>query len=151
MKTLVLGLGNPILTDDRVGLAVAEEVRKRLNGRPDVVVEEAPVGGFRLLGLVDGYDRIIAVDAIYTGTYEPGTARMLRLSELKGCNRLDHSHGLDLVGALEVGRGLGMNLPADVQVIGIEVADPFTFGEEMTPTVAAAVPVAAHMVMEALS
>ena len=38
MKTLVLGLGNPLLTDDGVGLRVARALRIRLVGRPDVVV-----------------------------------------------------------------------------------------------------------------
>ena len=39
MKTLVLGLGNPILSDDGVGLYIAEELKYRLHGQ-DVKVEE---------------------------------------------------------------------------------------------------------------
>ena len=48
-KTLVLGLGNPLLTDDSVGLRVARELRSLLSGRPDVVVEEDYWGGLRLM------------------------------------------------------------------------------------------------------
>ena len=52
MKTLVLGLGNPILTDDGVGVKVADAVRKALSPDTSIDVSEASVGG---LG-VDGAD-----------------------------------------------------------------------------------------------
>ena len=40
MRTLVLGLGNPLLTDDAVGLLVARALRSRLGNRSDVEVDE---------------------------------------------------------------------------------------------------------------
>ena len=40
MKTLVIGLGNPILGDDGVGWVVAEEVRKHFPAGPPVDVED---------------------------------------------------------------------------------------------------------------
>ena len=36
MRTLVLGLGNPLLGDDAVGLRVAVLVRERLDGAPEI-------------------------------------------------------------------------------------------------------------------
>ena len=35
MKTLILGVGNPILTDDSVGICVANEIKKHI---PDFVI-----------------------------------------------------------------------------------------------------------------
>jgi hydrogenase maturation protease len=49
LRTLVLGLGNPLLGDDAVGLRVAALVRERLNGAPGVDVEEEEAGGLRLM------------------------------------------------------------------------------------------------------
>jgi len=65
MKTLILGLGNPILSDDSIGLRVAKELETRLN-RPDVTVMEASVAGLDFLELLVGYDQAIIVDAIQT-------------------------------------------------------------------------------------
>ena len=70
MKTLVVGLGNPILTDDGVGVKVAYAVEHALQsgaqGEPaadEITVTEACVGGLRLMELMVGYGRAIIVDA----------------------------------------------------------------------------------------
>ena len=64
MKSLVIGLGNPLVTDDSVGLRVAAELRDRLAGRADVEVTEDYWGGLRLMEQMVGYDRAIVIDAI---------------------------------------------------------------------------------------
>ena len=74
MRTLVLGLGNPLLGDDAVGLKVAALVRERLDGAPGVDVLEEEAGGLRLMERMTGYDRAVLVDAAVTGG-TPGTIR----------------------------------------------------------------------------
>ena len=66
MKTLIVGLGNPILTDDGVGVKVAYAVEEALspNIPENLTVTEASVGGLRLMELMVGYDRVILIDAI---------------------------------------------------------------------------------------
>ncbi|GAH17016.1 unnamed protein product [marine sediment metagenome] len=63
MKTLILGLGNPILSDDGVGFCVAGELRGRLS-QQEVTVMETSMTGLSLLDLLAGYDRAIIIDAI---------------------------------------------------------------------------------------
>ena len=65
MKTLVLGLGNPILSDDGVGLRVARAVESQLS-QQEITVMETSMGGLSLLDLLTGYDRAIIIDAIQT-------------------------------------------------------------------------------------
>ena len=82
MKTLVLGLGNPILSDDGVGLRVARELENRLD-QQEVTVVETSMAGLDLLDLLAGYDRAIIVDAIQTvggkvGPDLPACSRSLR-------------------------------------------------------------------------
>ncbi|MEI6724985.1 MAG: hydrogenase maturation protease, partial [Actinomycetes bacterium] len=61
--TLVLGMGNPILSDDGVGLLVAERLRG--TSLPHgVEVLQSEVGGLRLLELVRGFTRVIIIDAL---------------------------------------------------------------------------------------
>lgn len=65
MKTLILGLGNPILSDDGVGLGVAEELEGRLD-QQEVTVVETSMAGLSLRDLLIAYDRVIIIDAIQT-------------------------------------------------------------------------------------
>lgn len=147
MKTLILGLGNPILRDDGVGVHVARALQKLLAGRDDVVVDEASVGGLRLLDVLAGYDRAILVDAIQTRGGKPGDVYRLPGEQFQGCLHVSSSHDVDLGTALAAGERLGMSLPQEIRIVAIEVENVLDFGEEMTPGVAAAVPRAVETVL----
>jgi hydrogenase maturation protease len=54
-RTLILGLGNPILTDDGVGVLVAEQVRARLPEDTHIDITEVSVGGLTLMETMIGY------------------------------------------------------------------------------------------------
>jgi hydrogenase maturation protease len=149
VKTLVLGLGNSILTDDAVAFAVVEGVRERID-REDVTVSQASVGGLGLLELVVGYDRVIILDAIQTGLAEPGDIHRLAPEEFRGSLRAASSHDVSLTTALELGRRLRKDVPKEIVIIAVEAADVDTFGEELTPAVAAAVPQAVELVLQEL-
>lgn len=149
MKTLVLGLGNSILTDDAVAFAIVEGVRERID-REDVTVSQASVGGLGLLDLVVGYDRVIILDAIQTGLADPGHLHRLTPDEFRGSVRAASSHDVSLTSALELGRQLRKDIPREIVIIAVEAADVETFGEELTPAVAAAVPQAVELVLQEL-
>ena len=63
MKTLVLGLGNTILSDDGVGIHIASEIKKKCN---NIDVLEASAAGFRVVDEIIGYDKLILIDSIKT-------------------------------------------------------------------------------------
>ena len=149
-KTLVIGLGNPLISDDSVGLRVAAELRVLLADRPQVVVEEDAWGGLRLMERMIGYDRAIVVDAIQTGA-PPGTLHRLTVDAMP-TQKSASAHDVNLPTALAFGRQAGAHLPADDQVrlVGIEGADLLTFSEECTPLVAAAIPGAVQEVLQIL-
>ena len=150
-KTLVLGMGNPILRDDGVGILVAQAAAARCP-RDDVVFVEASVGGMRLLNVLAGYERVIMVDAIKTPDGTPGELYRLYPSDLPASLHANSTHDLSLPGALALGRSLGLALPKDesLVIIGIEVEDVLTFGEECTPAVVEAIPRAVEAVLAEL-
>ena len=150
MKTLVLGLGNPILTDDGVGIRVARFLESGLGGAPGLDVAEASVGGLRLMQVVAGYDRVILVDAIQTAQGQPGEIYLLTLDAFCTTLHSGCSHDMDLFTALELGRRLGMDMPEDVHIVAIEAADVLSFGESCTPQVEAAIIPAAQEVLRLL-
>lgn len=150
MKTLIIGLGNPIVRDDSVGLRVAAQLRPRLAQRSDVDIVEDYWGGLKLMERMVGYDRAIVVDAIQTGS-PPGTLHRLSCRDIP-TQRSASAHDVNLPTALELGRRAGQHLPPDEQIvlIGIEVEDIIHFGETCTPAVEAAIPRAVAEILRAL-
>jgi hydrogenase maturation protease len=148
---LVLGLGNPILCDDGIGIHVVRAAAERCRCN-DVAFAEASVGGVRLLEVIAGYERVIIVDAMQTPDGNPGDIHRLHLGDLHASLHSGSTHDLTLAGALALGRGLDMVLPADedIVIIAIEAEDVLTFGEACTPAVAAAIPRAVEAVLAEL-
>lgn len=150
MKTLILGLGNPLVRDDSVGLRVVWEVKRLVADRPDVEVDEDYWGGLRLMERMVGYQRAIVVDAIVTGA-APGTIHRLTPHGI-ATQKSASSHDVNLPTALKFGRQAGLALPADedIMLVGIEAEDILTFGDDCTPAVQAAIPLAVRDVLAAL-
>lgn len=149
MKTLVLGMGNPILSDDSAGLRVVREVERRLE--PGVAtVAETNVAGLGLLDELNGYDRAVIVDAMQKG--EGPAGRILRLdpNRLEAARHVSSPHDVDFATALEIGRRLGMSMPGTITIFGIEIGDATTFSEECTPLVEQAIPLCAELVLREL-
>jgi hydrogenase maturation protease len=139
-STLVLGMGNPILSDDGVGLLVADRLRE--SSLPDSVeVVQSEVGGLRLLELVRGFTRVIIIDALRSPAESgrhPGEVYRYEAKDFKGGHRYGSAHSIGLDTALEIGHKLGYDMPEEVTVFAIEAEDVETFGEELSPPVAAA-------------
>jgi hydrogenase maturation protease len=150
MKTLVLGLGNPLITDDSVGLRVVEALRPLLADRADLEVSEDHWGGLRLMERMIGFDRAIVVDAIQTGA-PPGTIHQLTPDGIP-TQRSASAHDVNLSTALELGRRAEAHLPknSDIYLVGIEAQDILTFGEQCTPAVKAAIAPAVESVLKLL-
>jgi hydrogenase maturation protease len=152
MKTLVLGLGNPILTDDGVGIHVVRAAASRRSPSNSVAFAEASVGGLRLLDLLAGYERVIMVDAIQTRGRQPGDIYRIGPCDLQASLHSGSTHDLSLPGALDLGRRLGMKLPGDkdLMILAVEVEDVLTFGETCTPAVTRAIPHAVEIMLAEL-
>jgi hydrogenase maturation protease len=140
-RTAVLGLGNPILGDDAAGLAVAADLERRLARQPlpGVEVLTSARGGFELIDLLAGFDRVILVDSLTVPDAEPGRIRRLDLADVSGSARLVCGHEISVATAFELAARLAIPMPRAVSIHAIEVADATTFGETLTPPVAAAV------------
>jgi len=145
-KTLVVGLGNPILTDDGVGVKVAYEVEKALgpNIPENLTITEASVGGLRLMELLVGYDQVILIDALLTQNGNPpGTIHHMTLDDLRNISPTQHSasaHDTSLVTALDAGLEIGLHLPTAFSIYAVDVENILDFSNEPTPAVAAAIP-----------
>jgi hydrogenase maturation protease len=137
MKTLILGFGNPILTDDGVGIRIAQELEQEF---PDLTVVATSEAGLSLLEEVTGYDRLIIIDSIRTGKGKPGELYQLGLEDLKPASDFSSSHGLDIATAFKLGEKMGYPMPEQLSIYAVEVKDNTTFGENCTQEVAQSIP-----------
>jgi len=142
-RTLVAGIGNIFLGDDGFGC----EVARRLAGSPlpqGVSVVDYGIRGMHLTyDLLDGWDRLVLVDAL-PGRGDPGRLEILEIRpEHLRAGEVD-AHGMDPAAVLSALAPLGGTLPPTV-LVGVQAAD---VAEQMglTPLVAAAVPGAVEAV-----
>lgn len=151
MKTLVVGLGNPILGDDGVGWKVAEEVKSQLPAGAPVDVDFLSLGGISLMEHLVGYDNAILIDA-FKSDETMGSVLILRLEDMPNYSAFHTTsvHDTSLQNALEIGNQLGAKLPKHIMVVGITTEQIFEFSDELTPEVHAAVPIAARATLNLL-
>jgi len=161
VKTLIIGLGNPILGDDGVGWVVANQVSTILTNRQQLIanrqeieVDCASLGGLSLMERLAGSERAVLVDAIFTGKKPVGSVSQFVLGDLPDLSS-GHSasaHDTSLRNALNLGRGMDMLLPGDenVVIVAIEAENVYDFSETLSPAVASAVPQAVKAVLDLL-
>jgi len=139
MKTSVLGLGNPILGDDSVGMGVAGEIKKQIEDE-NVDIKEASVGGLGILDLIQGYDKVIIIDSIQTKDGRPGQLYKLEPSDFKETIHLSSPHDVNFATAIALGRKLKMKMPEVIDIYAVGIKGDITFTEECTPDVSRAIP-----------
>jgi hydrogenase maturation protease len=149
MKTIIIGLGNPILGDDGVGWKVAEEIKQRLPADSCVDLECLSVGGISLMERLIGYDRAIIVDSFIADAEDVGSILIHKLDELPNYSafHITSVHDTSLQNAIQLGKEMGAYLPEEVIVIGIAIQRIHDFGENISPQVAETVPQAAHITL----
>lgn len=139
VRVLVLGVGNPILSDDGVGIHVARELKKK--GLPGVDVEELAASGLELLDVVRGYDKVIIIDAIQTSQGKPGELFVLEEKDFERSIHGSSPHGINIATALALGRQLvPSEMPKEVVFFAVEAEDLVNVSEMLTPKVAMALP-----------
>ncbi len=150
MKTLVLGMGNPLLTDDAIGVRLARAIGPQVRDLPGVdVVEECPAWGLDLLDVVRGYDRVIVLDAIAVADAVPGRWHHVDAEVLADTVHLANVHDVNFATAIALGRRVGLPLPerGNIHVFGVETEDCMTFSDRMTPALERALPECAAAIL----
>lgn len=120
-ETLVIGLGNPIMGDDGLGLAALERLEREWRLPPAVRLVDGGTWGMRLLPLIEQAEAVLLLDAIDAGR-APGSLIVLARDEVPRV--LGHklsSHQVDLAEVLAVGELRG-TIPARLAALGIQPA-----------------------------
>lgn len=145
----MIGLGSPFLSDDSIGPRVIRGLmEQQLQG---VRLTEAHAGGMLLLEELQGARRAVIVDALIDPDRQPGELLVSGLNT--ATSNISCSHDCTLAEAIALGRGMGLKLPkdGDIVVVAIVAKDTTTFSEDLTPEVAAVIPQACTLVRELIA
>lgn len=146
ITTLVLGIGNNLLTDEGVGIHVVAHLAALHPCEPGLTYVDGGTLSFTLAEPIAVHDNLIVVDAARLGE-RPGTVRCLEgtaMDRYLTGNR--HSvHEVGLTDLLDIAR-LSDTFPARRALIGIEPATT-EWGEAPSALVAPAVSEAADLVL----
>jgi len=117
---LVLGLGNPVMADDGVGLAALERLRAGFLLSREVELADGGTWGMRLLPMLQDYSRVLFLDAIQAGK-PPGTLIRLDGEAIPrglGLGKLS-PHQVDLQDVLAAATLLG-RVPREMVALGLQ-------------------------------
>ncbi len=135
-EIVVLGLGNPLMSDEGIGGFIIEVFVSQTDKYEDVDFVDAGTGGINLLHLIANRRKAILVDCAYMGQ-EPGTIKKFVPEQVKSVKQLAHLslHEADVLKIIEMAKELGL-CPQEIIIFGIEPAtvEP---NQELSETIAA--------------
>jgi hydrogenase maturation protease len=134
-KTLVMGVGNPILKDDGVGIHAVRELKKTVTG---VDFLEESLSGLELIEQFRGYERVVIIDAVKTQGGVPGEVYHLSPEDMPTLHGLS-PHDADFRSAIEYGKKFMGVMPL-IEIYGIEVENVTEYGETLTAEVEKSLP-----------
>ena len=135
LSTVLLGLGNVLMKDERLGVHVVNTIRERYDCPPELEIVDGGTLGLDLLPLFEQFDRMVIVDAVNFGR-EPGYIGVLEDDQIPAVLFSKLSvHQIGLADLISVAKLKGV-MPAKVCLIGMQPSpDDFTLGVEMSDIV----------------
>jgi len=142
LKTAILGFGNPVRSDDAIGVYVVNELQKHLQHREDISVFDMGTSAFEILFKLKGHQRIIIVDGVINSGEPDGTLFCLPASEINAHIQEDPMlflHGMKWDQALSYAKKMmGKEFPEKkIQVYLIAISE-IKINMELSDTVKAA-------------
>jgi hydrogenase maturation protease len=146
-EVLILGIGNVLMGDEGIGVHVVRELMNR--PRPEgVACLDGGTGSFNLLEPMQHARKVILIDATIDGA-PAGTVRRLRPRFSKDYPRTLTAHDIGLKDLLDAFYLLGN--PPEVILFAVSIASLQEVGTELSPELAAVVPLVVQMVVEEMN
>jgi hydrogenase maturation protease len=117
---VVLGLGNPLMGDEGIGVYLVERLAKSAAEYPDVDFVDAGTGGLTVLHQIEGRRKAVFIDCAFMDQ-EPGAIRRFAPDEVRTRKVLTRQslHEADLMQILAMAAQLGQ-APKQVVLFGIQ-------------------------------
>jgi hydrogenase maturation protease len=117
---VVLGLGNPLMADEGIGVHLVERLLESADRYPAVDFIDAGTGGLPILYQIEGRRKAIVIDCAFMDE-PPGTIRRFTPDEVESRKVLAHQslHEADLMKIIAIARDLGQ-APEEIVIFGIQ-------------------------------
>ncbi|MHA1303657.1 MAG: hydrogenase maturation protease [Candidatus Heimdallarchaeaceae archaeon] len=135
MKTAIIGLGNPIVGDDAIGIRVLEYIKDKYTLPSSIeIMVDVSLSGIGLVELFRGFDKIIIIDSMQSGQFEPGTVMRLNPEQFLSALHVSDYHNMDFFTAYKFGQEIFEDLPdnENIVIIGIEIKFVQEFSDQLT-------------------
>ena len=132
-RVIVLGIGNPLVEDEGVGVRVAETLMAGYRFPEDVEVMDAGTMGMGMLGIFKEYAHVVVVDAVDETGEPAGTIVRMSPEEIAPSQVLHSLHDVKLADVLQAAALMGAE--PHVEFVGVQVASMREMVLEMTPDV----------------
>jgi hydrogenase maturation protease len=146
-KIVILGVGNLLLSDEGVGVHVANELIK-MDLPPGVSVVEGGTDGFRLLNVITEADRLIVIDSVKGGA-EPGSIYRFNINEVRNCppGFMTSVHQIGILEVINLSELVGKK--PHTTVIGVEPKS-LAMSLELSPEIKAKIPRIIELILDEL-
>jgi hydrogenase maturation protease len=143
---LIIGLGNILLKDEGVGVRCIEYLRSRNLGNSIKLVDGATLG-FDLLEEINGFEKVVIVDAVDMGK-EPSHVASFDAEQLLSipCSEKFSLHEIDLIDVIQVGKKIGYNFD-NVRIVGIQPKE-VSRGDSLSEVIEEKMPVLVERVLK---
>jgi hydrogenase maturation protease len=133
-----VGIGNPIMGDDGVGIEVLRRLKENTSPRADLDFKELSVGGIRLVEEILDYKAVFIIDSIESATRE-GDINEFSPEQFNNTFHESAPHDVNFITALELYKKLERHrIPEEIRIFTINIKTEFVFKETLSPTIEAA-------------
>ncbi|MBN1598540.1 MAG: hydrogenase maturation protease [Bacteroidales bacterium] len=132
--TLILGIGNDILSDDGIGIRLVNDLKVQLD-EDTLQFDTLNVGGLEIVEQIQPYNKVIIIDAIKTKQGVPGEVMHLTPEIFKQTSHISSFHDISFLTAIKFGHKIGMNIPEQIDIIAIEIVEDMVFSSQLSPII----------------
>ena len=132
-STLILGLGNPVLGNDRLGLLLVEDLQKNSRLSCKVSFQCSSQSGLYLLDLLIGFYCTIFIDTIVCPNEPPGKVKCWKLEETASTAYGSSPHYIGVNSMIAIGKSLNLAMPKKLWLIGVTIKDGIQITEKLSP------------------
>ena len=130
---VVIGLGNPLLSDEGIGVHLIRKLSENQDKFPSVEFIDAGTGGMNVLHLIANRKKAVIIDCVKMGK-KPGAIRRFEPTDVQTTKKMTHFslHEADILRIIELSRQLG-ECPNQIVIFGIE-PESLEFGQNLSKT-----------------
>jgi len=146
MKTLILAIGNKLLTDDGIGIHILQELHHKFTIADEVTLIDGGTLSFPLLALIENVSELILIDAAQLNA-APGTIQVFMGDDMDHFVNLPNKNSVHEISITEIVNlaKLSGSLPVRRALIAIQ-PQIIAYGDTLSNQLISVIPIACDII-----